>query len=449
MEDYSNQTQREILTVSEINQTANDFLNEAFPPLWVVGEISNFREYGASGHWYFSIKDSDSVLSCTMFRLQNNALKFKPKEGDQVILQGKLSIYKKSGRYQMIASKMELAGFGELMRKYELLKNKLNEEGLYQKKFADQIPEISNRVAVVTSAHGAAVKDVVATIQRRAPHVEVIIVPSKVQGDGSAESILRSLKQIKDYHAETSVDSVILCRGGGSIEDLWSFNDETLCRYISDYSIPIISGVGHETDFTLCDFVANARAATPTAAAELLTEGASKLSDYFSYLQDSLLRETKQVIGKNREKLLTFKRLLRSPKQRLEEQYLKLDSIFEKLVTSQKNNLIKKQTSLKLTALALQAESPVTKIIAESHSLNTLKESLLNGTNNIISNQKSNFEILKEKLQTLNPNQILNRGYSITFDSSGNVITDSNSVADGELIETKVQKGSIKSRVID
>ena len=449
MEDYSNQTQREILTVSEINQTANDFLNEAFPPLWVVGEISNFREYGASGHWYFSIKDSDSVLSCTMFRLQNNALKFKPKEGDQVILQGKLSIYKKSGRYQMIASKMELAGFGELMRKYELLKNKLNEEGLYQKKLADQIPEISNRVAVVTSAHGAAVKDVVATIQRRAPHVEVIIVPSKVQGDGSAESILRSLKQIKDYHAETSVDSVILCRGGGSIEDLWSFNDETLCRYISDYSIPIISGVGHETDFTLCDFVANARAATPTAAAELLTEGASKLSDYFSYLQDSLLRETKQVIGKNREKLLTFKRLLRSPKQRLEEQYLKLDSIFEKLVTSQKNNLIKKQTSLKLTALALQAESPATKIIAESHSLNTLKESLLNGTNNIIFNQKSNFEILKEKLQTLNPNQILNRGYSITFDSSGNVITDSNSVADGELIETKVQKGSIKSRVID
>ena len=449
MEDYSNQTQREILTVSEINQTANDFLNEAFPPLWVVGEISNFREYGASGHWYFSIKDSDSVLSCTMFRLQNNALKFKPKEGDQVILQGKLSIYKKSGRYQMIASKMELAGFGELMRKYELLKNELNEEGLYQKKFADQIPEISNRVAVVTSAHGAAVKDVVATIQRRAPHVEVIIVPSKVQGDGSAESILRSLKQIKDYHAETSVDSVILCRGGGSIEDLWSFNDETLCRYISDYSIPIISGVGHETDFTLCDFVANARAATPTAAAELLTEGASKLSDYFSYLQDSLLRETKQVIGKNREKLLTFKRLLRSPKQRLEEQYLKLDSIFEKLVTSQKNNLIKKQTSLKLTALALQAESPVTKIIAESHSLNTLKESLLNGTNNIIFNQKSNFEILKEKLQTLNPNQILNRGYSITFDSSGNVITDSNSVADGELIETKVQKGNIKSRVID
>ena len=449
MEDYSNQTQREILTVSEINQTANDFLNEAFPPLWVVGEISNFREYGTSGHWYFSIKDSESVLSCTMFRLQNNALRFEPKEGDQVILQGKLSIYKKSGRYQMIASKMELAGFGELMRKFELLKNKLNEEGLYQKKLADQIPEISNRVAVVTSAHGAAVKDVVATMQRRAPHVEMIIVPSKVQGDGSAESILSSLKQINDYHTKASVDAVILCRGGGSIEDLWSFNDETLCRYISDYPIPIISGVGHETDFTLCDFVANTRAATPTAAAELVTEGASKLSDYFSYLQDSLLRETKQAIDKNKEKLLTFKRLLRSPKQRLEEQYLKLDSIFEKLVTSQKNNLIKKQTSLKLTALALQAESPATKIIAESHSLNKLKQSLLNGTNNIIFNQKSNFEILKEKLQTLNPNQILNRGYSITFDSSGNVITDSNSVADGELIETKVQKGSIKSRVID
>ena len=169
MEDYSDQTiadQREILSVSEVNQTANDFLNEAFPPLWVAGEISNFREYGTSGHWYFSIKDPDSVLNCAMFRLQNINLRFKPKEGDQVILQGKLSIYKKTGRYQMIASKMELAGFGELMRRYEQLKNKLSSEGLFEKKNVDQAPDIINRVAVVTSAHGAAIKDVISTLQR-------------------------------------------------------------------------------------------------------------------------------------------------------------------------------------------------------------------------------------------------------------------------------------------
>ena len=186
MEDYSDNTfqQREIHSVTELNQTASDFINEAFPPLWVVGEISNFKEYGTSGHWYFSIKDSNSVLSCTMFRLQNLNLKFKPKEGDQVILQGKLSIYAKSGRYQLVASKMELAGFGELMRKYELLKNKLNSEGLFSKKTQDAIPEIVNRVGVITSPHGAAVKDVISTIQRRSPHVNVIIAPCKVQGDG-------------------------------------------------------------------------------------------------------------------------------------------------------------------------------------------------------------------------------------------------------------------------
>ena len=160
MEDYSQDTiqQREIHSVTEINQTASDFLNEAFPPVWVAGEISNFKEYGTSGHWYFSIKDSNSVLSCTMFRLQNNNLRFKPKEGDQVILQGKLSIYAKSGRYQLVTSKMELAGFGELMRKYELLKNKLNSEGLFSRKNKEDIPDIINNVAVLTSKHGAAVR---------------------------------------------------------------------------------------------------------------------------------------------------------------------------------------------------------------------------------------------------------------------------------------------------
>ena len=292
MEDYSDQTiadQREILSVSEVNQTANDFLDEAFPPLWVVGEISNFREYGTSGHWYFSIKDPDSVLNCAMFRLQNINLRFKPKEGDQVILQGKLSIYKKTGRYQMIASKMELAGFGELMRRYEQLKNKLSGEGLFEKKNVDQVPEIINRVAVVTSAHGAAIKDVISTLQRRSPHVEVIVAPTKVQGDGSAKSIQESFEKIIKYHKKNNVDVVILCRGGGSIEDLWSFNDEDLCRYLAEYNIPVISGVGHETDFTLTDFVANIRAATPTAAAEIVSEGASKLNEYFQFLNQSLL----------------------------------------------------------------------------------------------------------------------------------------------------------------
>ena len=406
MEDYSDQTisdQREILSVSEVNQTANDFLNEAFPPLWVVGEISNFREYGTSGHWYFSIKDPGSVLNCTMFRLQNINLRFKPKEGDQVILQGKLSIYKKTGRYQMIASKMELAGFGELMRRYEQLKNKLSTEGLFEKKNVEQVPEIINRVAVVTSAHGAAIKDVISTLQRRSPHVEVLVAPTKVQGDGSAESIQESLKKISNYHKKNTVDVVILCRGGGSIEDLWSFNDEMLCRYLADYDIPVISGVGHETDFTLTDFIANVRAATPTAAAEIVSEGASKLNEYFKFLNQSLIKEVKQKINQMSERLITLQRLLRSPKQRLQEQYLRLDS-----------NLL--ELNAKIGAL--------------------------------LAKKANSFKVLKEKLSVINPEQILGRGYSITFTSDGKIVSDAKLLKKDDLLETRLAKGKLKSKVI-
>lgn len=449
MEDYSNQKQREILTVSEINQTANDFLNEAFPPLWVVGEISNFKEYGTSGHWYFSIKDAEAVLSCTMFRLQNNSLKFKPKEGDQVILQGKLSIYKKSGRYQLIANTMELAGFGELMRKYELLKNKLNDEGLYQKKLVNDIPIISSKIAVITSAHGAALRDVITTIQRRAPHVEIIIVPAKVQGEGSVKSILDAFNQLSQYNQHEPIDSVIICRGGGSIEDLWSFNDEKLCRFLSEYHIPIISGIGHETDFTLCDFVANARAATPTAAAELVTEGASKLNEYFLSLKNALLKEIKSLIQKKNENLKTFVRLLRSPKQRLEEQYLRLDSLTEKLVSNQKNNIVKKKASLKIAMLSVLSRSPEAKIVQERNEIKKRVKLLMGAIQKLIFFKHSKLEIIVEKLQALNPSQILNRGYSITFDGSGKIISNAKDVKFDDVIYTRLQNGNVKSKVID
>ena len=451
MEDYSdnNFQQREIHSVTELNQTASDFINEAFPPLWVVGEISNFKEYGTSGHWYFSIKDSNSVLSCTMFRLQNLNLKFKPKEGDQVILQGKLSIYAKSGRYQLVASKMELAGFGELMRKYELLKNKLNSEELFSKKTQDAIPEIVNRVGVITSPYGAAVKDVISTIQRRSPHVNVIIAPCKVQGDGSAQSVLSSLKNIEQDNNKNKYDAVIICRGGGSIEDLWCFNDEQLCRYIADYPIPIISGVGHETDFTLTDFVSNLRAATPTAAAEIISEGASKLSNYFLLLKDKLLKDTNSLLASASENLSTLRRLLRSPKQRLEEQYQKLDTVSDRLIINTKLHLNAKSNKHKILDTKLSSLSPIIKI-------SNKKEQIINLKNNFIAWQKSNLvkksaylKSIHEKLIALNPNEILNRGYSITFNDKGETVHDSADLTNGDLMLTKLAKGDFKSKVID
>jgi len=298
---------------------------------------------------------------------------------------------------------MELAGFGELMRRYEQLKNKLNTEGLFEKKNVDQVPEIINRVAVVTSAHGAAIKDVISTLQRRSPHVEVLVAPTKVQGDGSAESIQESLKKISKYHKKNTVDAVILCRGGGSIEDLWSFNDEMLCRYLAEYGIPVISGVGHETDFTLTDFIANVRAATPTAAAEIVSEGASKLNEYFKFLNQSLIKEVKQKINQISEKLMTLQRLLRSPKQRLQEQYLRLDS-----------NLL--EINAKIGAL--------------------------------LAKKVNAFKVLKEKLSVINPEQILGRGYSITFTDDGKIASDAKLLKKDDVLETRFAKGKVKSKVI-
>jgi len=449
MEDYTQDTiqQREIHSVTEINQTASDFLNEAFPPVWVAGEISNFREYGTSGHWYFSIKDSSSVLSCTMFRLQNNSLRFKPKEGDQVILQGKLSIYAKSGRYQLITSKMELAGFGELMRKYELLKNKLNSEGLFAKKSEEDIPEIINNVAVLTSKHGAAVRDVISTLQRRAPHINITIVPCKVQGDGSAESIIKSLQTIELNHKNQEYDAVILCRGGGSIEDLWSFNDERLCRQIANSPIPIISGVGHETDFTLTDFVSNLRAATPTAAAEIVSEGASNLRDFLTYLKERLVKEVKNNVSLARENISTLQRLLRSPKQRLQEQYQRLDLATDRLLVNNKFNLNNKQSNFEIIKTQLESLSPLLGIKNQKSIVINLFNSLCEKQKVILTDNKQEINLLQEKLIALNPSQILNRGYSITFNEQGEAIDNANKLDEGQIVTTQLAKGKFKSRV--
>ena len=449
MEDYSQDTiqQREIHSVTEINQTASDFLNEAFPPVWVAGEISNFREYGTSGHWYFSIKDSNSVLSCTMFRLQNNSLRFKPKEGDQVILQGKLSIYAKSGRYQLITSKMELAGFGELMRKYELLKNKLNSEGLFTKKSDEDIPEIINNVAVLTSKHGAAVRDVISTLQRRAPHINITVVPCKVQGDGSAESIIKSLETVELNHKKQAYDAVILCRGGGSIEDLWSFNDERLCRQIANSPIPIISGVGHETDFTLTDFVSNLRAATPTAAAEIVSEGASNLRDFLTYLKERLTKEMKNNISLASENISTLQRLLRSPKQRLEERYQRLDLATDRLLVNSKLNFNNKRSNFQIIKTQLESLSPVMEIKNQKSMIVNLFKSLLEKQKIVLRNKKQDINLMQEKLIALNPSQILNRGYSITFNEQGEAIDNADKLDEGQIVTTQLAKGKFKSRV--
>ena len=448
MEDYTenlNSNSRDILSVSEVNQTADDFLRD-IPPLWVSGEISGFKAY-PSGHWYFSIKDSEAVLRCVMFKGDNNKVLNEPKEGDQLILFGKLSVYKRTGSYQMTVRQMELAGFGELMRKFELLKNKLNSEGLFETKNSEQLPDINNKIAIITSSKGAAIRDVISTLKRRSPHTEILIAPTIVQGEQSPNSILQSLKLIETQYSKNNIDAAIICRGGGSIEDLWAFNNEEVCRYIAQMKTPIISGVGHETDFTLTDFVSNYRAATPTAAAEIISEGSSRILEYFENAKLVLHRNIITRIKEKTQSLHFLKKQLRTPKQKLNEQQLRLDEQHERIELAIKNFLSKKINLIDIKFAELNNVSPKSRLVKISNSLNILKTNLNHQLLTIVSSSNSKLQLIQEKIHALDPKGVLNRGYSITTDEKNRVIKDAKRLKKGEEIQTLFSKGKVKSKV--
>ena len=448
MEDYTenlNSNSRDILSVSEVNQTADDFLRD-IPPLWVSGEISGFKAY-PSGHWYFSIKDSEAVLRCVMFKGDNNKVLNEPKEGDQLILFGKLSVYKRTGSYQMTVRQMELAGFGELMRKFELLKNKLNSEGLFEIKNSEQLPEINNKIAIITSSKGAAIRDVISTLQRRSPHTEILIAPTIVQGEQSPNSILQSLKLIETQYSKNNIDAAIICRGGGSIEDLWSFNNEEVCRYIAQMKTPIISGVGHETDFTLTDFVSNYRAATPTAAAEIISEGSSRILEYFENAKLVLHRNIITKIKEKTQSLNFLKKQLRTPKQKLNEQQLRLDEQHERIELAIKNFLTKRINLIDIKFAELNNVSPKSRLVKISNALNVLKTNLNHQLLTIVSGSNSKLKLIQEKIHALDPKEVLKRGYSITTNEKNRVIKDAERLKKGEEIQTLFSKGKVKSKV--
>ncbi len=448
MEDYTenlNSNSRDILSVSEVNQTADDFLRD-IPPLWVSGEISGFKAY-PSGHWYFSIKDSEAVLRCVMFKGDNAKVVNDPKEGDQLILFGKLSVYKRTGSYQMTVRQMELAGFGELMRKFELLKNKLNSEGLFEIKNSEQLPEINNKIAIITSSKGAAIRDVISTLKRRSPHTEILIAPTIVQGEQSPKSILQSLKLIETQYSNNNIDAAIICRGGGSIEDLLAFNNEEVCRYIAQMKTPIISGVGHETDFTLTDFVSNYRAATPTAAAEIISEGSSRILEYFENAKLVLRRNIINKIKEKTQALHFLKKQLRTPKQKLNEQQLRLDEHHERIELAIKNFLSKKINLIDIKFVELNNVSPKSRLVKIFNALNVLKTNLDHQLLTIVNASNSKLNLIQEKIYALDPKGVLKRGYSITTDGQNRVIKDAKRLKKGEVIQTLLSKGKVKSKV--
>lgn len=383
-----------VLTVSQLTNRIRDILEDEFDSVLVAGEVSNAKVY-PSGHWYFSMKDQEATLPCVCFKNANSALKFKLEDGLQIVARGKLSVYPPRGAYQMIVTHIEPVGVGDWQLAFEQLKAKLEKEGLLDPQRKKAIPILPRRVGVVTSPVGAALRDIISAITRRNKHVSVVISPAKVQGDGSAEEIALAIKQLE---ALGDIDVIIVARGGGSIEDLWSFNTEVVARAVADCSIPIISGVGHETDITICDLVADLRAPTPTAAAELVARGSAELMEKWQFL--------KKHLGASMEEKLAFaeRELLRlSPASALSRYQGRLDLAYAN-VLSRRQHLV----------------TSIDKLFA-----------------------KSQYELnkLKERLSDLGPGNVLARGFSIVRRAGGEVFTSASDLKVGETVEALFKSG--------
>lgn len=411
------------LTVTDINNYIKNIVDGDFflSNVTLKGEISNLK-FHTRGHLYFSLKDENSKINAVMFNYKNLGLNFIPKDGMNVIVKGKVSVFTTGGSYQITVSNMKEDGIGNLYILFEELKRRLDREGLFSPEHKKKLPRIPKKVGVITASTGAAVKDIISTINRRFPLTEIILFPTLVQGVGAKENIVKMINEAN----ESDVDVIILGRGGGSIEDLWAFNEEIVARAIYNSNKPIVSAVGHEIDFTISDFVSDMRAPTPTGAAELVVPSKVEIQ---SYLNDYKGRIISVINKKIKSYTDTFSKLkstyiLKNPISMYEIDEQKLDNMLEKL-----------------------GSIMTYKLEREKSELNNLSKMISPNMLNRLDKEKIKLENIETKLNLLNPENILKKGYSLTL-VEGKIVKSINSVKKGNIIDTKFSDGIIKSEVL-
>ena len=438
----------EIISVGELNRSAKYLLEKNFNNVSVIGEISNLSR-PSSGHIYFTLKDEDGAIRCAMFKNRNINLNFRPQDGDQCLLKGQVSIYAARGDYQLIVSNIQPAGSGNLMQKFEDLKKMLEAEGLFDPKNKLQVPASPKHICVVTSPSTAAFQDIISTIKRRAPSSQLSISETSVQGDNAHISIINALNRIMKFNErnENKIDVVVLARGGGSIEDLWCFNNEELAREIHTFPIPTISGVGHEIDFTICDFVSDLRVPTPTASAEVVTEFNFNLIDRLNDLRIDIHKAILNFTENLNQKIQLLKSKLKSPKASLREKTQKLDNIeilfqkYQQMILSNKRSIINDLNS------ELNLKNPITKLNNITSKVDALSEKLNFMLSQKLDNRKNNLDKLHKSINILSPLSILDRGYSIILNKKGSAIKSSNDVNKGDTLKARLSKGTIDLEV--
>ncbi|MFE0559913.1 exodeoxyribonuclease VII large subunit [Paenibacillus sp. NPDC058910] len=437
-----------VLSVKDLNRYIRMKMegDSRLSDVWIRGEISNFTHH-SSGHMYFTLKDEGSRIRAIMFATHNQRLPFIPKEGSRVIARGNVSVYERDGQYQFYAVQMQPDGIGSLYLAYEQLKSKLEEEGLFAAERKRPLPRYPKTIGVITSPTGAAVRDIMITIRRRYPQARAILYPVLVQGKGAAPSIVKAIRTMNDM---AEADVLIVGRGGGSLEELWAFNEEIVARAIYQSNIPVISAVGHETDFTIADFVADLRAATPTAAAELAVPSSAELRGQLVQRQRQLKQGLQQRLKRSRDRLVSLQRspVLVHPRRYMLQHAERLDMLSQRLQGNLKSQLSLVRQRQKSLHQGLIRYNPRTQAEFSARRKDQVSRQLMNAMQSIMKSKMSQLQTEMRHLDALSPLKIMSRGYSLVYDEQEQKLVKSiEDVQLGDLVNVRVSDGQLQCQV--
>ncbi len=415
----------DLITVSRLNTYVNRVVKSLDPlkSMYVVGELSNFKRY-SSGHCYFSLKDKDAQVACVMFSQYANRLDFVPKNGQSVILHASADYYSKSGQFQLQVTSMRMEGLGQLYQAFEALKIKLQEEGLFDESRKRPIPFLPRKIGVITSPSGAVIRDIIHVLRRRNPHFELLLIPASVQGDLAAPSLVEAMTLMNQ---RDDIDVIIIGRGGGSIEDLWPFNEEAVARAVAQSRIPVVSAVGHETDFTICDFVADLRAPTPSAAAELVMPEYERLESQIKLREEQLgkILLGRFNLAKERLNRLSESRQLKDPQEIIKQRRLYLDRLTQSQVLT----------------------NPLNMVETRAQYLDLLEIKLVNSSTKLYSDIKNRLGSASAKLDALSPLKVLGRGYGLVIDDKGKALVSVDQAKRGAKVDLHMQDGRLEATI--
>ena len=437
------------LSVSELNREAKYLLESHFDRVTVEGEIGNFTA-ASSGHWYFSLKDADAQVRCAMFRGANSRVKVRPQQGDSVRIRAKVSLYEGRGEFQLICEHLEPAGAGALQVAFEKLKKRLSEEGLFSADSKQAVPHDATHVGVVTSATGAALQDILTVLERRSPHTKVYVFPVAVQGEGAAAQIASAIAQA-NHLAKNGVmplDVLIVGRGGGSLEDLWAFNEEAVARALFASELPTVSAVGHEVDFSIADLTADARAATPSAAAELVSTDQNERFQQLDMLTAGMTRAVTRRLTAASERLIALNRRIRHPGHALAQQRQTLERLAGALHREITRHIASQRSQRTQLASRLSSQHPRQQLLRGKQQRQQLVQQLNRQINQKLKTTRAELAYKTKLLSSLGPEQTLGRGYAIVTDPQGKVLKDALKASKGDALNVRLGSGSLTAEVI-